>query len=85
MYILTIIRIYIDNLIYIQGLAVIHKDHPEEIVVACNGSPMVIGLGTYMNIYCTGIHIAIHTYVDTYICIKISLSTNMGTCVCMFL
>mmetsp|Transcript_23290 Transcript_23290/g.22447 ORF Transcript_23290/g.22447 Transcript_23290/m.22447 type:complete len:689 (-) Transcript_23290:63-2129(-) len=27
------------------GLAVIHKDHPEEIVVACNGSPMVIGLG----------------------------------------
>lgn len=27
------------------GIAVIHKDHPEEIVVACNGSPMMIGLG----------------------------------------
>eukprot|EP00601_Ochromonadales_sp_CCMP2298_P019417 CAMPEP_0173296302 /NCGR_PEP_ID=MMETSP1143-20121109/14875_1 /TAXON_ID=483371 /ORGANISM="non described non described, Strain CCMP2298" /LENGTH=687 /DNA_ID=CAMNT_0014236119 /DNA_START=184 /DNA_END=2244 /DNA_ORIENTATION=+ len=28
------------------GLAVIHKDHPDEIVVACNGSPMNIGLGS---------------------------------------
>lgn len=27
------------------GLAVINKDHPDEIVVACNGSPLVIGLG----------------------------------------
>jgi len=27
------------------GLAVINKAHPDEIVVACNGSPMVIGLG----------------------------------------
>ena len=25
------------------GLGVLHKDHPEEIVVACNGSPMVLG------------------------------------------
>jgi glucosamine--fructose-6-phosphate aminotransferase (isomerizing) len=35
------------------GLAVIHKDHPEEIVVACNGSPMVIGLGIFVYIYFT--------------------------------
>lgn len=27
------------------GLAVVNKAHPGEIVVACNGSPMVIGLG----------------------------------------
>ena len=27
------------------GLAVINKSNPGEIVVACNGSPMVIGLG----------------------------------------
>lgn len=27
------------------GLAVINKDKPNEIVVACNGSPMVIGIG----------------------------------------
>jgi glucosamine--fructose-6-phosphate aminotransferase (isomerizing) len=27
------------------GLAVINKAAPNEIVVACNGSPMVIGLG----------------------------------------
>jgi len=27
------------------GLAVINKSNPDEIVVACNGSPMVIGLG----------------------------------------
>jgi glucosamine 6-phosphate synthetase-like amidotransferase/phosphosugar isomerase protein len=27
------------------GLAVISKDQPKEIVVACSGSPMVIGLG----------------------------------------
>lgn len=27
------------------GLAVISKSNPEEIIVACNGSPMVIGLG----------------------------------------
>ena len=27
------------------GLAVVNKSHPEEIVVACNGSPMMIGLG----------------------------------------
>jgi glucosamine--fructose-6-phosphate aminotransferase (isomerizing) len=27
------------------GLAVIHRDHPNEIVVACNGSPLNIGLG----------------------------------------
>jgi glucosamine--fructose-6-phosphate aminotransferase (isomerizing) len=27
------------------GLAVVHKDLPKEIVVACNGSPMTIGLG----------------------------------------
>ena len=25
------------------GLGVLHKDHPEEIAVACNGSPMVLG------------------------------------------
>lgn len=27
------------------GLAVMNKEHPDEIVVACNGSPMVIGIG----------------------------------------
>ena len=27
------------------GLAVVNKQHPGEIIVACNGSPMVIGLG----------------------------------------
>jgi glucosamine--fructose-6-phosphate aminotransferase (isomerizing) len=27
------------------GIAMINKDQPEEIIVACNGSPMVIGLG----------------------------------------
>jgi len=27
------------------GLAVIHKDSPKQVVVACNGSPMTIGLG----------------------------------------
>lgn len=27
------------------GLAVVNKARPDEIVVACNGSPMVIGLG----------------------------------------
>ena len=27
------------------GLAVVNKNSPDEIVVACNGSPMVIGLG----------------------------------------
>ena len=27
------------------GLAVVNKANPQEIVVACNGSPMVIGLG----------------------------------------
>jgi glucosamine 6-phosphate synthetase-like amidotransferase/phosphosugar isomerase protein len=27
------------------GLAVVSKDEPDDIVVACSGSPMVIGLG----------------------------------------
>jgi glucosamine--fructose-6-phosphate aminotransferase (isomerizing) len=51
------------------GLGVLHKDHPEEIVVACNGSPMVIGLGQGKT-YVASETSAFSRYTKNYIAMK---------------
>ncbi|CAM9112701.1 unnamed protein product [Phaeothamnion confervicola] len=51
------------------GLAVLHKDRPQEIVVACNGSPMVIGLGQD-KIYVASETLAFSRYTKNFIAMK---------------
>ena len=51
------------------GLAVINRDKPDEIVVACNGSPMVIGLGQNRT-YIASETSAFNRYTKNYIAMK---------------
>ena len=51
------------------GLAVVHKDAPKEIVVACNGSPMTIGLGQGKT-YIASETSAFSKYTKNYVAMK---------------
>lgn len=51
------------------GLAVINKSRPDEIVVACNGSPMMIGLGQSKNFIASETS-AFSKYTKNYIAMK---------------
>ena len=42
---MVILHITYDRCDGTWGIAVINREEPDQIVVACNGSPMVIGLG----------------------------------------
>lgn len=63
------------------GLAVINKSNPNEIVVACNGSPMVIGLGQDKT-YIASETSAFSRYTKNFIAMKdgeIGVVKNNGT------
>ncbi len=51
------------------GLAAVHKDEPDEIVVACNGSPMTIGIGQGKK-YIASETSAFSKYTKNYIAMK---------------
>ena len=51
------------------GLAVIDKENPEEIVLSCNGSPMVIGLGDD-HVYVASETSAFNRYTKNFIAMK---------------
>ncbi len=51
------------------GLAAVHKEKPDEIVVACNGSPMTIGLGQGKT-YIASETSAFSKYTKNYIAMK---------------
>jgi glucosamine--fructose-6-phosphate aminotransferase (isomerizing) len=52
------------------GLAVINKEVPKEIVVACNGSPMTIGLGSNEKTYIASETSAFSKYTKNFIAMK---------------
>ncbi|PID61973.1 MAG: glutamine--fructose-6-phosphate transaminase (isomerizing) [Ignavibacteriae bacterium] len=50
------------------GIAVFHKDHPDEIIVAKNGSPLVIGIGVNENFIASDVNALIaHTSKVVYL------------------
>eukprot|EP01006_Ploeotia_vitrea_P026975 TRINITY_DN59878_c0_g1_i1.p1 TRINITY_DN59878_c0_g1~~TRINITY_DN59878_c0_g1_i1.p1 ORF type:complete len:684 (+),score=-20.95 TRINITY_DN59878_c0_g1_i1:88-2139(+) len=52
------------------GLAVINKEKPDEIVAACNGSPMVIGIGDSGKTYIASETTAFSKYTKNFISMK---------------
>lgn len=54
------------------GLAILHKEDPGNVVVACNGSPMVIGLGQG-EIYVASETAAFNRYTKNFIAMKVAV------------